>query len=66
MYEKRDLRVLKIMQKAQEFGDFDLSNELLITQLINAEMSELESGEKEEIVKLINSLITAKDKALLS
>ncbi|MCW1523680.1 hypothetical protein OLR56_07515, partial [Campylobacter jejuni] len=27
MYERKDLRVLKIIQKAREFGDGDLLNE---------------------------------------
>ncbi|EAK1569494.1 hypothetical protein CJY35_06735 [Campylobacter coli] len=66
MYEKKDLRVLKIIQKAREFGDGDLLNEALVNQLVNAEFKEIESKEKEELIALLNSLIEAKDKALLS
>ncbi|MDP8497792.1 hypothetical protein [Campylobacter coli] len=66
MYEKKDLRVLKIIQKAGEFGDGDLLNEALVNQLVNAEFKEIESKEREELIALLNSLIEAKDKALLS
>ncbi|OOY02035.1 hypothetical protein AAID95_02865 [Campylobacter coli] len=66
MYEKKDLRVLKIIQKAREFGDVDLLNEALVNQLVNAEFKEMESKEREGLIILLNSLIEAKDKALLS
>ncbi|HEB9330768.1 TPA: hypothetical protein RZK26_000119 [Campylobacter coli] len=66
MYEKKDLRVLKIIQKAREFGDGDLLNEILVNQLVNAEFREIENKEREELIALLNSLIEAKDKALLS
>ncbi len=66
MYEKKDLRVLKIIQKVREFGDGDLLNEILVNQLVNAEFKEIESKEREELIALLNSLIEAKDKALLS
>ncbi|EAI0689920.1 hypothetical protein E0371_01345 [Campylobacter coli] len=66
MYEKKDLRVLKIIQKAREFGDGDLLNEILVNQLVNIEFKEIESKEREELIALLNSLIEAKDKALLS
>ncbi|EAC1234571.1 hypothetical protein EI906_00530 [Campylobacter coli] len=66
MYEKKDLRVLKIIQQAREFGDGDLLNEALVNQLVNAEFKEIESKEREELIALLNSLIEAKDKALLS
>ncbi|EGT0711506.1 hypothetical protein JAP02_000535 [Campylobacter coli] len=66
MYEKKDLRVLKIIQKAREFRDGDLLNEALVNQLVNAEFKEIESKEREELIALLNSLIEAKDKALLS
>lgn len=66
MYEKKDLRVLKIIQKAREFGDGDLLNEALVNQLLNAEFKEIESKEREGLIALLNSLIEAKDKALLS
>ncbi|EAC1969550.1 hypothetical protein K1F84_000941 [Campylobacter coli] len=64
--KKKDLRVLKIIQKAREFGDGDLLNEALVNQLVNAEFKEIESKEREELIALLNSLIEAKDKALLS
>ncbi|EIA97560.1 hypothetical protein [Campylobacter coli] len=66
MYEKKDLRVLKIIQKAREFRDGDLLNEALVNQLVNAEFKEIESKEREGLIALLNSLIEAKDKALLS
>ncbi|MFQ6341592.1 hypothetical protein [Campylobacter sp. VTCC 70190] len=66
MYERKDLRVLKIVQKAREFGDGDLLNEALVKQLVDGEFFEIESKEKEELIGLLNSLINAKDKALLS
>ncbi|ECV9671617.1 hypothetical protein F2N07_05385 [Campylobacter jejuni] len=66
MYEKKDLRVLKIIQKSREFGDGDLLNEILVNQLVNIEFKEIESKEREELIALLNSLIEAKDKALLS
>lgn len=66
MYEKKDLRVLKIMQKAREFADTDLLNEALVNQLVNAEFKNIEAKEQEELVKVLNSLINAKEKALLS
>ena len=66
MYEKKDLRVLKILQKVREFGDEDLLNENLLTQLINAELCKLSLEEREEVVLILNSLIATKDKALLS
>lgn len=66
MYEKKDLRVLKIIQKAREFWDGDLLNEILVNQLVNAEFKEIENKEREELIALLNSLIEAKDKALLS
>ncbi|HEC1281064.1 TPA: hypothetical protein RY094_001579, partial [Campylobacter coli] len=56
----------KIIQKAREFGDGDLLNEALVNQLVNAEFKEIESKEREELIALLNSLIEAKDKALLS
>lgn len=66
MYEKKDLRVLKILQKAREFGDEDLLNENLLTQLINTQLCKLSLEEREEVVLILNSLIATKDKALLS
>lgn len=66
MYERKDSRVLKIIQKAREFGDGDLLNEALVKQLIDADFCEISEKEKEELATLLNSLINAKDKALLS
>lgn len=66
MYERKDLRVLKIIQKSREFGDGDLLNEALVKQLIDADFCEINEKEKEELATLLNSLINAKDKALLS
>lgn len=65
MYEKR-FKSIKNYSKAREFGDGDLLNEALVNQLVNAEFKEIESKEREELIALLNSLIEAKDKALLS
>ncbi|EAL9146677.1 hypothetical protein DYU72_05965, partial [Campylobacter jejuni] len=47
-------------------GDGDLLNEALVKQLIDADFCEISEKEKEELATLLNSLINAKDKALLS
>lgn len=66
MYEKKDLRVLKILQKAREFNDMDLSNEALVSQLIANNLKSPDDEDKERITSLINSLIKSKEEALLS
>jgi len=66
MYDKKDLRVLQVLQKAREFADTDLLNEELVNTLINASFKEIDDKEKSTITKLLTSLIKAKDKALLS
>lgn len=62
----KDLRVLKIVQKAREFGDTDLLNEDLLANLINAEFKGISQSEKEQIAEFLNALIESKDKATLS
>lgn len=62
----KDLRVLKILQKAREFGDTDLLNEELLANLINAEFKGISQKEKEQIAEFLNALIESKDKATLS
>ncbi|MDO4674110.1 hypothetical protein [Campylobacter sp.] len=66
MYERKDLRVLKILQKAREFNDADLSNEALVSQLIGANLRGIETEDKKRIAALIQSLIKSKEAALLS
>lgn len=66
MYEKKDLRVLKILQKAREFNDMDLSNEALVSQLIANNLKSPDDEDKKRITSLINSLIKSKEEALLS
>jgi len=63
---QKDLRVLKILQKAREFNDSDLLNEDLLNNLINAEFKGISQGQKEQIAKFLNELIKSKDKATLS
>lgn len=46
MYEKKDLMALNIAQKAREFGDGDLINEALVSQLINAPLNTPSAEEK--------------------
>lgn len=66
MYEKKDLSVLKILQKAREFNDTDLSNEALVSQLINADLKKMEKEDLKKIIALFNDLIKSKKEALLS
>ncbi len=63
---QKDLRVLKILQKAREFNDGDLLNEDLLNNLINAEFKSISQGQKEQIAEFLNELIKSKDKATLS
>lgn len=62
----KDIRVLKILQKAREFSDGDLLNEELLTRLIEAEFQNVSQAQKEHIAELLNALIESKDKATLS
>lgn len=62
----KDLKVLKIVQKAREFGDTDLLNEELLTNFINAEFKGISQREREQIAEFLNALIENKDKATLS
>ena len=63
---QKDLRVLKILQKAREFNDSDLLNEDLLNNLINAEFKGISQGQKEQIAEFLNELIKSKDKATIS
>lgn len=63
---QKDLRVLKILQKAREFNDSDLLNEDLLNNLINAEFKGISQGQKEQIAEFLNEIIKSKDKATLS
>lgn len=64
--EIKDLRVLKIMQKAKELNDKDLQNKALIVTLLKANLSPLSANEKETLTRFLNDLIEAKKKAGLS
>ncbi len=64
--EIKDLRVLKIMQKAKELNDKDLQNKALIATLLKANLSPLSANEKETLTRFLNDLIEAKKKAGLS
>lgn len=66
MYEKKDLRILKIIQKAREFGDSDLLNENLVEILINSKINSLNQSNKNEFIKILNSIVEVKEKAHLS
>ncbi|MBS4234813.1 hypothetical protein [Campylobacter vulpis] len=66
MYEKKDLKALKIAQKAREFNDSDLLNEAFVSQLINAPLPPLNVKEKEDLMQILNALISSKEVALLS
>ncbi|TKX30319.1 hypothetical protein CQA38_01375 [Campylobacter sp. MIT 12-5580] len=64
--QNKNLRVLKIIQKAREFSDFELSNEQLVSDLIKTELATLNIEQKEQIASFLNELIESKNKALLS
>lgn len=69
MYEfepSKDLRVFKILQKARELNDKDLQNEALISALLSKDLSPLSAADKEELTRLLNTLLEAKQKAGLS
>lgn len=66
MYEKKDLKALKIAQKAREFNDSDLLNEAFVSQLINAPLPSLNLKEKGDLMQILNALISSKEAALLS
>ncbi|AJC88028.1 hypothetical protein CINS5915_06435 [Campylobacter insulaenigrae] len=66
MYEIRNLQALKILQKAREFSDNDLSNELLVTQILNQTVTPLSTQDTKEISNFITTLIDAKEKAKMS
>ncbi|AJC94379.1 hypothetical protein FVD15_02230 [Campylobacter volucris] len=66
MYEIKNLQALKILQKAREFSDNDLSNELLTTQMLNYNINPLNKQDSQEITNFINTLIMAKEKAKMS
>ena len=64
--QNKDLRVLKTIQKAREFSDFELSNEQFVSDLIKAELATLNIEQREHIASFLNQLIESKNKALLS
>ncbi|EAH6869614.1 hypothetical protein L8V83_07920 [Campylobacter lari] len=66
MYEVKNLLALKILQKAREFGDNDLSNEVLITQMLNHTSQTLNQNDTKNLNKFITTLINAKEKAKMS
>ncbi|EAK0442117.1 hypothetical protein IO418_001601 [Campylobacter lari] len=66
MYEVKNLLALKILQKAREFGDNDLSNELLITQMLNHTPQALNQNDTKNLNEFITTLINAKEKAKMS
>ncbi|AKJ53833.1 hypothetical protein CD56_05675 [Campylobacter lari] len=66
MYEVKNLLALKILQKAREFGDNDLSNEVLITQMLNHTPQTLTQNDTKNLNELITTLINAKEKAKMS
>ncbi|EAK0823328.1 hypothetical protein A0Z38_04550 [Campylobacter lari] len=66
MYEVKNLFALKILQKAREFGDNDLSNEVLITQMLNHTSQTLNQNDTKNLNEFITTLINAKEKAKMS
>ncbi|ENQ6654717.1 hypothetical protein ACEQH8_001438 [Campylobacter lari] len=66
MYEVKNLLALKLLQKAREFGDNDLSNEVLITQMLNHSTQTLNQNDTKNLNEFITTLINAKEKAKMS
>lgn len=66
MFETKDLNTLKIIQKARAFADEDLLNENLVFDLIHKELAPLKEEDKASFIKLLNTLLQSKEKALLS
>ncbi|EEC4843072.1 hypothetical protein [Campylobacter sp. CNRCH_2015_0814] len=66
MYEVKNLLALKLLQKAREFGDNDLSNEVLITQMLNHTSQTLNQNDTKNLNEFITTLINAKEKAKMS
>ncbi|MCR8698482.1 hypothetical protein CAMP5118_06455 [Campylobacter sp. LMG 7929] len=66
MYEVKNLLTLKILQKAREFGDNDLSSEVLITQMLNHTSQTLNQNDTKNLNEFITTLINAKEKAKMS
>lgn len=66
MYEKKDLTLLKIIQKARQFNDTELSSEALLKSLLAQNLSEIKDSEKAYITELLNNLVEAKKEASLS
>ena len=66
MYERKNLTSLKIMQKAGEFQDLELSSEALVNSLLAGELNKIDKDDKTALTQIINSLVEAKEKAKLS
>ncbi|EAH7579960.1 hypothetical protein PQO68_000006 [Campylobacter lari] len=66
MYEVKNLLALKILQKSREFSDNDLSNEVLITQMLNHTSQTLNQNDTKNLNEFITTLINAKEKAKMS
>ncbi|QOR00755.1 MULTISPECIES: hypothetical protein [unclassified Campylobacter] len=66
MYEIKNLLALKILQKARELGDNDLSNELLITQMLKHDLQKLKQNDTKNLGEVFTTLINAKEKAKMS
>lgn len=66
MYERKNLTSLKIMQKAREFQDLELSSEALVNSLLAGELNKIDKDDKTALTQIINSLVEAKEKAKLS
>ena len=66
MYERKNLTSLKIMQKAREFQDLELSSEALVNSLLAGELNKIDKDDKTALTRIINSLDEAKEKAKLS
>ena len=46
MYERKNLTSLKIMQKAREFQDLELSSEALVNSLLAGELNKIDKDDK--------------------
>ena len=51
MYERKNLTSLKIMQKAREFQDLEISSEALVNSLLAGELNKIDKDDKTALTK---------------
>lgn len=66
MYEIKNLETLKILQKAREFSDKDLSNEILVDQILKHHTTPFKQSNGDDVKQIFSTLMQAKEKAKMS